>query len=281
MDTEVATNPETAADAQPEPEVAEQPEQETTDEIPEQQPEDDSEDIEYEGKNYRLPREIKEALLRQADYTRKTQEVAEQRKALDTERASFAEQAKAQQEHLHDLARLVAMDDRLADYGKLNWQELWAQDPQQAGQLTSHFQTLQQARATLAGELDQKQRQRALQAQQEAAKRMEEAQTAIKRDIPEWSPELASKLRDFAMSKGGMKPEEVAGIVDPRHVKLLHLAYIGQQALDKQRQAVKRPVPDAKPVPTVRSRSAPATKDPDKMSTEEWMQWRRAQLAKR
>lgn len=38
-----------------------------------EQPDSDVEDVDYEGKKYAVPKEIKDALLRQADYTRKTQ----------------------------------------------------------------------------------------------------------------------------------------------------------------------------------------------------------------
>src|SRR5215216_3195421 len=47
---------------------------------------DEFEDVDFAGKQYRLPKELKSALMMQADYTRKTQDVAEQRKALEGER---------------------------------------------------------------------------------------------------------------------------------------------------------------------------------------------------
>ena len=47
----------------------------------ETQPEDD-EEVEYEGKTYKVPKELKGALMKNADYTQKTQEVAEQRKSV-------------------------------------------------------------------------------------------------------------------------------------------------------------------------------------------------------
>ena len=42
---------------------------------------DDSEEVEHEGQKYRIPKALKSALMMNADYTRKTQEVAEQRPA--------------------------------------------------------------------------------------------------------------------------------------------------------------------------------------------------------
>jgi hypothetical protein len=47
------------------------------------QEDSDLADIEWEGLTFKAPNKVKDALLRQADYTQKTQEVAEQRKQLE------------------------------------------------------------------------------------------------------------------------------------------------------------------------------------------------------
>lgn len=275
----VATNP--VADAgtpAPEPEVVET---ETDGLDTEQVVEDDSEEIEHEGQKHRIAKALKPLLMMQSDYTRKTQEVAERRKELDAREATQAEQFKAAQAHIREIAQLTNMDTQLEQYSKLDWQRLWNDDPVQAGQLQGQFLSLRQQKEALVGHLTQKEREQQSKAQQEAAKRLDEAQTVLKRDIPEWSPELANKLRDFATSKGELSPEEAAGINDPRLVKLLHLAYVGSQLIDKQRQAAKPQPAAANPVPTVASRSAPAGRDPDKMTTDEWVRWREADLRKK
>jgi hypothetical protein len=46
---------------------------------------DDSEEVDYEGEKYKLPKKLKDALLRQQDYTQKTQQVAEQRRAIEAQ----------------------------------------------------------------------------------------------------------------------------------------------------------------------------------------------------
>ena len=47
------------------------------------------ETVEYEGQEYNIPPELKEAFLKNQDYTTKTQEMAEQRKDLETDRQRF------------------------------------------------------------------------------------------------------------------------------------------------------------------------------------------------
>ena len=46
-------------------------------------------DAEYDGKTYRLPPALKDAFLRNADYTRKTQEVPEQRRYVEQQHESL------------------------------------------------------------------------------------------------------------------------------------------------------------------------------------------------
>src|SRR5215204_3179929 len=52
------------------------------------------EEIERNGKKYKIPTALKSELLMQQDYTRKTQEVAEQRRAIEAEQQALEERTK-------------------------------------------------------------------------------------------------------------------------------------------------------------------------------------------
>jgi hypothetical protein len=55
--------------------------------------EDDEEEVELsDGRKVKAPKELALGYLRQADYTKKTQEVADERRTLETERAEIASQ---------------------------------------------------------------------------------------------------------------------------------------------------------------------------------------------
>src|SRR3954468_9858746 len=88
---------------------------------------EDLEDIELEGKQYRVPKDLKDGYLRQADYTRKTQEVAEQRKAVEEREKAFQDQARLHQEHIKDVAKLVTLDEQIEKYQKYDWNTAFAQ----------------------------------------------------------------------------------------------------------------------------------------------------------
>jgi hypothetical protein len=75
--------------------------------------EDDSEEVDFRGSKYRLPKDAAHGVREiQKDYTQKTMALAEQRKA-------FEAQAKFQQENWQESARVAALDERLAEFNPL------------------------------------------------------------------------------------------------------------------------------------------------------------------
>lgn len=244
-------------------------------------PEDDGlEEIEHEGVKAKVPKELKDAFLRQADYTRKTQEVAEQKRAIEAQAAEQQRQAAFIQQNLADVAAIHAIDGQLDEYKKLDWASLIAQNPQQAQMLDRQMRELQDKKSQLTSNLSQKQRQQALNEQQATARRIQDGQQELARDIKGWSPELAGKLTDYGR-KSGIPPEVLTPAAPAAFVKLLHKA-MQWDNLNAQRSAKSRPaVSTDKPVTRVNAQQAPATKDPDKMSMEEWVKWDAARTAKR
>lgn len=247
-------------------------------------PVDDSEELEHEGKKYKIPKAVKPLLMFQADYTRKTQEVSEQRKAVEAAQAAFENQAKAHQEYIQDLAQLTAYDNAIKQYANVDWNQLNAQDPVQAQALFFQFQQLKDARNAAAGQVQQKEttrrqaeQQKAMEAQQATAKQIQECYATVAKDIKGWGPELAKHL-DKTASEFGFTNDELRQVKDPRFIKLLHEAHLGRQLLKKQTSPnPPKQQPPAKPVPTVGG-SAPAKQDPSRMSTEDWIKHRRKQV---
>lgn len=246
--------------------------------------EEDSEEVEYEGAKHKVPKALKDAIMRHADYTKKTQEVAEHRKAVEARETALENQAKAQQEYIQEYATLVATSNQIAQYDKVDWQA-WNQNDPVAAQ-AAWFQRTQliEARAQIAGQIQQKEQTRlreeqkkASEAQQATAKQIRECFETVAREIKGWSPELAKSL-DKTASEFGYTNAELQQVKDPRFVRLLHKAHMAEQLLKKQTTAASPlPKPQAKPVPTVGG-NAPAKKDHERMSTEEWMVQRRKEV---
>ena len=290
MNTELATNPVGEANA-PAPGVAETtpqtpPESEAsnTDVQPEGQEQtalDDAEEVEYEGNKYKVPKAIAPALLRQADYTKKTQEVAELRRATETEKVRIAEEAKAFQEDRQEHVQAYALWQQLEQFKNVNWQQLDQEDPLQAQQLFRQYTLLRDAHRDVVGKLQSKQQQRKSVADAEQAKLRDQTRAHLAKAIPNWSPKAEQELTEYAV-KSGYKAEEVKAALDSdaRPFTFLHKAMLWDQHVEKARKAATQTAP-AEPVkPVGQNRSVPQGLH-DKLSVEEWMKRRNAELKRR
>ena len=85
--------------------------------------------IEHQGQTYELPAALKGALMRQADYTRKTQELARQRQALAEAGQALAAHADALANHGAEHGRVSALEQQIAGLNDLNWPVLQQQNP--------------------------------------------------------------------------------------------------------------------------------------------------------
>jgi hypothetical protein len=254
---------------------------ETGEELQPQQPEPDEAEEELEGVKLRGPKDALERFkaerLMQADYTRKTQEVAESRKAQEAREAQFQQAAQAHQQFIEEISDLRAVDRRLQEFEKagVTFQALNAladTDPVQALKLQNELNSLQAKKAELTGSITQKQRAQAMESQRATAKQVYEAQQVLARDIKGWSPELANKLTDYAVKEAGYPPQVLESVTQPAFVKTLHKAYLYDQ-LQKQRTA-KTPAAPAPPASRVGGGGATVTKKLSEMSDAEYTAYR-------
>jgi len=241
----------------------------------EQSDDSEEEEVEYEGKHYKVPKELKEALLRQADYTRKTQEVAEVRKQVEAQQARMDAERQFTQAHIRDVARIEALDQQLAQYGQVNWDALIDSDPQQAMKLERQARELQAQRAQLAQAVTQKQHEFQQSQQQEAARQIAEGQRVLSREIPGWGPELAQKLIDYGRTRG--YPDQVLfNVTSPAFVMDLYNSY---QFAEIRKKATQKPKPvQEKPVTRIQASKSKTSVDPDRMSPDQWLKWRNSQV---
>jgi hypothetical protein len=246
----------------------------------------DTAEIEHDGQTYRVPKALKGAFLMHADYTRKTQDVAEQRRALAEKDQSLQWRAQMHYEHVTDVGRLLAQSEALAPYERIDWQGLRVSNPQQAQALWSQYVQMRSQRDSALTQLQAKLATWQHTNAADAARRVAESDAILSREIKEWSPELYGKLKEFGMREFGFTPHEVATVIDPRLIKVLHRAMVGQQMMKTAAAAARAAEHEGvKPLPQVgNSASAtrwnPADKASDRASTAEWMKRRNEQIRK-
>ena len=229
------------------------------------------EEIEYEGKQYKLPPELKSALLRQSDYTKKTQEVAEQRRAIEHQRQEIENHVKLQQATFQEAAKVAAMDEQIAQFNQVDWTTLSQQDPVKAQELFFQFSQLKDQRNAAATQINAKMQQKAFEDQQLFAKKLEESEAVLQREIPNWSPAVEKQLYDTGVQMGFSDHELRMIAAEPRIVKLIYAQHRLNQ-LEKQSNQTK---PSIKPVTNIQSKSSVGKKDLSEMSQAEFEKRRR------
>src|SRR5262245_51785702 len=249
---------------------------------------DELEDVEFGGKTYKLPKEIKTGVMMHADYTRKTQELAESRRGLDSDREAFTKEMEGRRQSEKDIGRIAVMDEQLAQYDGIDWTAARMQNPEGANAAFQDYTMLRDQRDKLATKVHADLTKRAEEAQQSIAKRYADTCAVMARDIKGWNQDTADKLRDFAIANGATRDDVIAIATNEHLQKLLHKAWMGDQILAKQSAAAAKAKAEAAPPPpeplkqVAKGRSAPANGGlSDNLSAEEWVRRRNADIAAR
>lgn len=234
------------ADEQPEVEApAEQPEQ-SEEAAPESEAQPEFVDIEFEGKAYQVPPELKDAILRQSDYTKKTTEVSERQRALEQKELQIraAEAEKTFRDSVKDDIRAIdRLDYQIEQYKSvdvtgMSAEELW--------KLSRHIEKLNSDKAQLANGLNQKWHGFQQQQQQMLQEAKAKAEEHVSKAIKGWGPESKKAIRDFA-SNQGFTQAEIESISDPRVVNTLWKAAQFDKLQAQNIQGKVKAVPTVKP----------------------------------
>jgi hypothetical protein len=199
--------------------------------------------LEGDGVEELTAEELKAQRLMHADYTRKTQQVAEQRKAIEAKALEVEQQAAAKLGALDDHLQMLARSIQTYE-GEVNWTALRELDPagyveqreKQEARLKAFERARQQAE-TLRAEMIQRR-------QAEEAQRLVEA-------LPSWLDPQVAKQEATQLREGvtayGFKPEEFDTVLDHRLILLARDALAYRQLKDKAGQ-VKAEVAKAPPI---------------------------------
>lgn len=241
--------------------------------------EEELEGVKLKGKKEALDR-IKSERMMQQDYTRKTMTAAEERRAFESEREAHKQNVQLHQTFLREAAQMTALDDRIAQFQKLDWNKVSAEDAQQAQKLLIEFNQLQAARGQLAGSLTQKQQQLQQAQQQEIAKLARDAQAFLQREIKDWSPQKDVELEHYARSRG-INTQQLSQFMlhNPGIAVLMNEAMQYGQLRSKVQAKPKAEPP--KPVTRVGGASATNTKAPSDMTPTEYAKWRQERKSRR
>ena len=187
------------ASSEEQPEVAEgddeaQPQEDTS---------EDYQEVEYEGEVWQVPPKLAKAIMQERDYTQKTQQLADQRRALELQQKEIVlwnEQQKFGASVAEDSRKLELLDEYIKHVeSTTDWKSLTTDEIVRArlelDQLNRQKQELQ---TTLHGkyqEFQQKQN-------SERSKIKQELEQHLAKSIPSWSPDTKSAIEKYAQSNG-------------------------------------------------------------------------------
>jgi len=224
----------------------------TSEDSADNEPEEDEllEFVHPDGSTVRVtPQEYADGYLRMEDYTRKTQSIAEERRALQSQRQEWESRVRAEAEFLAEFSPPKPEDDPSDPIG--SWERMRAWEKEQAKRneflANRQRQTAEAQRQTLAAE-----------------------QARLLRALPEWrDPKVAAADRDQISSAliahYRFRPEELNGIIDHRAllVALDAARYRASQKKTAEKvSAAKKKVSKAPPKPVKSEASAPPQKGP-------------------
>lgn len=180
-------------------------------------------EVEYEGEKFQVPAKLKEAIIHKDDYTRKTQEVATQRRNIEVQEDALRIAGQERQFHQSiagEVQDMHLIDARIKQLQQIDWSSL-STDELMRSQVA--VQQLREQRSQIEQAMQGK-RQQFEQAQRQGLETLKtKALDALKKSIPQWSDGLAKQIAEHAISDG-YSQGEVNTIIDPRQINTLYKA---------------------------------------------------------
>lgn len=273
-----------------EPEATEEVEQEVvaeeTEAVEAQEPEEGEEapvemaEVEIDGETYQIPAALKDGVMKNADYTQKTQQLAEQRRAAEEhfgqEREAFVKNVQTQRENIALYGKLEHTEAQLEQLAQVDWTKLHQEDPDKAQEMGFYRESLRDQSDKIQDEIERREHESKVVAEREHATRKDQLETTLARDIPNYSPELRTEMQNTAI-KAGFTEQDVSSLTDPRYFQILHLANLGAEVLKRQTATPKPKL--VKPVSKVTGGKTPDTGPSDSQSVDAWMKRRNQQVS--
>ncbi len=235
VDEEVVEETEEAEEVEEEaPEEEGQAEEETEEEVEEEEETEivAEEDLKYtikvDGEEIEVGiDELKNGYQRQADYTRKSQALAEQRKETEQIQSERQKLEQERQMYANGLQMLQEQQkSKLQEFENTNWEELKNEDPYQYMLKKDEYRDAQEKVNNVQQQQVLIQQERAEEAQKARAQFVQQEYNRLVEALPEWNDKESTVKKDvqeYAKSVGFL-PEEINQLADHRSVLIIKKA---------------------------------------------------------
>jgi hypothetical protein len=193
-------------------------------------------EVEFSGKQYKLPPELKDALMAQSDYTRKTQEVAERQRLVDLQMMQMQHEANFQQSVRQEFNDLAQLEYEISRYKNVDWSSL---DTDTYIRTKSVLDTLKEQKSDVEKKIDAKRNEYGQGLQQLMEQAKQKGNEYLSRVIPKWGPETGKELATYGTQEG-YSDVEIGSLTDARMVKTLWKAMQWDKLQSQKASTTKR-----------------------------------------
>ena len=239
VDEEVVEETKEAENTEEEAPKEEQAEEEVEEEVSEESEESEEEleivaeeDLKYtikvDGEELEVGiDELKNGYQRQADYTRKSQALAEQRKETEQIQSERMQLEQERQMYANGLQMLQEQQTaKLEDFDKVEWETLKQEDPYAYMIKKDEYRDAQERVGNLQAEQQLVQQEQSKQMQQARAHFVQQEYARLVNALPEWNDKdstIKKDIQEYATSVG-FRPEEINQLADHRSVLVIKKA---------------------------------------------------------
>lgn len=185
--------------------------------------------------------ELRLGYMRQGDYTRKTQQVAEGRKQAEAELEALTAQRESYANQLAQLETALNQSEPTQEY----WDALQAEDPIEYVKQREALRDRRDALAQVQSEQQRVQQEQLQQLQTQTQERLKQEAEKLLDVIPEWrDADVATKQKNavytYAQRHLGYSEQELSQIGDHRAVNALRKAYLYDELMKQKPAATKK-----------------------------------------
>ena len=207
--------------------------------------------------------ELQSGYSRQQDYTRKTQELSQQRKTIEQQQQELAQRDAIYSQLLPKLE--AQLKGELA--GEPDWNKLYEDDPVGYVREKQLWDEKKEKLNATQAEQQRLQQEAAQKQQEQIAQMVQEGQQKLLELIPEWQdPEVATKdklaIREYGINVLGYTPQEMDAVYDYRALLGLRNAWLNSRTVEatKKKPTQKAPARVARPGTTNRPKTTTPVK---------------------
>ncbi len=206
--------------------------------------------VKVDGEEVEVPLdELLKGYSRTADYTRKTQAIAEARKNAEAEAA----QAREERQRYAQTLQVLEAQLKAAQPPEIDWDRLYQENPVEWVRQRELVRTRQEQQAWVENQRRALVEKQALEEQQEAERTLESERAKLLEQLPEWRDATKAraekaKIVSYATEKLGFSTDEISDLYDARAVLALRKAMLYDELMTRQKDLRPKIQQKAKPM---------------------------------